>query len=980
MSIITLLRVRKRYVIMAACLLGVVLIAAAATYVLRWAAAPPALSLLGESERAWLAEKDLLRFAGRLDEAPFGFSEGDQPYQGYEVDLAKTLGPVLGVAVEVVPMGREEALIALANGEVDAVMGMVRTPDSDDRVQFTEPYISSSLAIFVGSSRFDVGRLEDLRGHQVAVQAGSTAQEVLSGEPEISLLVVQTAVEGLRSLVLGQVVALVADEITGLRAVQGADLAGEIKVVGLPRETVSYSFALAENSEIQRTVLNHGLASIEALGLKQQVDRAWFGAPLSAEAPSRSGPNLTALLTALVVVLFLANAGYLLWRTRQRVVERSASLEESKDKYKKLVEVTDEAVLTAGADLSLLEVNSRVEVLTGYPKDSLLRMNLADLVPTDQQQAVRDCIANAFQEGVGTLDGVSLIDRFGDELPVRLSAHSLSQDGRTIVQCMVRDVREREKWLGQVQLRTEYLSAVNAIADIVSRSVDTEEMLEEVLGKVLELMRMDSGVVYVSGGRDGATGMTPFVKHGLTTELMGRLGWPDGPRRLAEEVALARRVLIASRSGISEESDRSAAGRAPGTRAGVPLASKDHVYGVMNIYGRERRSFTEEDIALLTTVGNQIGVAIENAELVHRLQHTVSEMGAMRRFSDSVLQDMSNGLVVVDRDGKVRLVNRAGESLLGCSEKDVLESAAEQLLGRGAGIVRDSMERQLAYPGVEIHVKRDGGESLPIGMSVSPLRGDGGAVNGAVIMLRDLRGEKELEEERIRLERLALLGELSAVMAHEIRNPLAGMAAGIQHLLTKFEKQDDRHQALERIQREGERVNRLIEDILLISRPPRLNLAACNVAQILGELVEQWKQKAQAQGVEILTDFAPGIPDLRGDNNRLEQAFSNLVANGVEAMPNGGQLRIAVRGPVDGDGEAGFVRAVIQDNGVGIKEEDMPRILDPFVTTKVRGTGLGLPIAQRIIEEHKGDFKIESKEGEGTKVTVQLPLGKGGGR
>lgn len=117
---------------------------------------------------------------------------------------------------------------------------------------------------------------------------------------------------------------------------------------------------------------------------------------------------------------------------------------------------------------------------------------------------------------------------------------------------------------------------------------------------------------------------------------------------------------------------------------------------------------------------------------------------------------------------------------------------------------------------------------------------------------------------------------------------------------------------------------------------------------------------------------------------RLEQAFSNLVANAIEAMPNGGRLRLSGGGPVRadllGEREVEYIEVVIEDDGIGIKKEDMDRIIDPFVTTKARGTGLGLPIAKRIIEEHKGDVKIESTEGEGTKITVRLPLGKGGGR
>jgi PAS domain S-box-containing protein len=974
MAFVRLVKGRNRYAVLAAGLLGALLLFAILAYLLQAARPPAGVTPLGEAERAWLSEKDQLRFAGRPAEPPFGFSEGDGPYQGYEVDLAEALGPVLGVGIEVQPMAREQALVALANGEVDAVMGIVQSPENGDEYDFSEPYISSSLAVFVRTDRFDVARLGDLRGKGVAVQAGTAAQSLLAEEPEISPVLVQTAEEGVRSVHEGQVVAFVADEIAALRAVQEANLGDDIKIVGLPQETVGYAFAVPNGADTEVAVLNYGLASVEALGLKQQVDRTWLGLPVAADTAGTSGTRVTALLTVLVAALFLGNAAYFLLKRRWRPSERGASLEESREKYNKLVEGTDEAVFTLGGDLGLLEVNNRAESLTGYPRDSLLRMSLTELVSPAHRKAVEDGLESAFREGVSTLEGVSLLDRLGDEVPVRLSAHTVSQEGRKIVQCMARDVRERERWRGQVQLRTEYLSAVNAIASTISHSAGTEDMLAEVLRKLLDLTHMDAGVIYLTGSGDGETSMTPVVKHGFTAESMRRFGWPDGPRRLAAEVAQAGKVIIAPDQGPLVEAQPGAQGPEAGTRAGMPLASKDHVYGVVNMYGREPRRFTDEDIALLVTVGNQIGVAIENAQLVHRLQRSVSEVGAMRRFSESVLQDMTNGLVVVDRDGRVRLINRAGESLLGCKEPEVLDSSVEELLGHGASIVRDSMERQLAYPGVEIHVRRDGGESLPLGISVSPLRGEGGTVNGAVVMLRDLRGEKELEEERIRLERLAVLGEVSAVMAHEIRNPLAGMAAGIQHLLTKFDKDDERHEALERIQREGERVNSLIEDILLISRPPRLNLALCDVVGILEELVGQRKHKATAQGVEILTDFTPDLPEVRVDRARLMQVFSNLVANAVDAMPSGGQLKVAARATVSGEGQTRYLEVVFEDNGMGIKGEELPKIFQPFYTTKARGTGLGLPIAQRIVEEHKGELTVESREGEGTRVTVRLPL------
>jgi len=276
-------------------------------------------------------------------------------------------------------------------------------------------------------------------------------------------------------------------------------------------------------------------------------------------------------------------------------------------------------------------------------------------------------------------------------------------------------------------------------------------------------------------------------------------------------------------------------------------------------------------------------------------------------------------------------------------------------------------------------VKRGGGESMPLGMSVSPLRDDTGKLNGVVAMLSDLREAKALEEERRRLDRLAFLGEISAVMAHEIRNPLSGMGAGIQHLLTKLEEGDEKREAMGRILKESERINRIIEDILLISRPPRLNLAPCDISEVIEEVVSHWEEKASGQRVEISKYYASDLPLVRGDRMRLHQAFSNLILNGIEAMPEGGELRIAVTGPGRGE-EDGQVEVEIRDRGVGIREEEIGRIFEPFYTTKARGTGLGLAITRRIVNEHGGEVRLESEEGVGTRFIVRLPLARRGGR
>ena len=536
-----------------------------------------------------------------------------------------------------------------------------------------------------------------------------------------------------------------------------------------------------------------------------------------------------------------------------------------------------------------------------------------------------------------------------------------------------------------LERRIEEVEALDSISASMMRSLKLDDVIQNTVEGLVQSSSIDMAAVFLGD----ETGRELVLAH---QRRFPPHVWDDPELRRVE----GEGVLGKSRGGsdgplaLRDAGPDSWVEKLSGRLGGdvvtllVPMRDVDKLRGLMLIGRRGRQPFDGLQTRTLCCVAERLARVVAHAAEMSWLKERVAALMGHEALHQGVLEGMINGLVVVDRQAKVRLVNRAGESMLGCIEEEVLDRSIDEVLGPGAAMVRGSLERELAYSGEEIAIRRDGGESVPLGMSVSPLRGDGGKVSGAVVMLRDLREAKALEEERRRLDRLALLGEISAVMAHEIRNPLAGMAAGIQHMLTKFEEGDEKHQALERIQREGERVNRIIEDILLISRPPHLNLAPCDISEVVEEVVRQHEESARGQGIEIRKYYASELPPVKGDRLRLHQALSNLLKEVIAAMPSGGELGIAVTGPgrVEsvgrGDGEC--VEVEIWNNLVAIKEEEIRRVFDPFYTTKARGTGLGLAITRRIINEHGGEIEVESKEGEGTRFIVRLPLARRGGR
>jgi len=354
-----------------------------------------------------------------------------------------------------------------------------------------------------------------------------------------------------------------------------------------------------------------------------------------------------------------------------------------------------------------------------------------------------------------------------------------------------------------------------------------------------------------------------------------------------------------------------------------------------------------------------------------------------KEFAELILASLSDGIVIVDPACRVVMLNPAMEEMTGISSRRVVGKPLATLLPKASLIptrVVATLNTGHPFFAPEAEWQQGDGKPFPTSVSISSLMDRAGKHLGAVLVVKDLRRIKELEESQRPGERLNTFGVLAAAMAHEIKNPLLGIRGAAQLLRDELPT-DGARQYTDVIIREADRLNALMEDMLDFARPHSLQRTPVNLHQVLDTVIALERRAYELHGMQIKQLYDPSLPDLWADRNRLIQVFLNLVRNAREAMSRGGTLIIATKHagePVRiGPGGGPMLLVELTDNGCGIPPEVQQNLFTPFFTTKAKGSGLGLAISHRIVEEHGGRFIIRSVVGQGTTVRVYLPLSLG---
>lgn len=390
----------------------------------------------------------------------------------------------------------------------------------------------------------------------------------------------------------------------------------------------------------------------------------------------------------------------------------------------------------------------------------------------------------------------------------------------------------------------------------------------------------------------------------------------------------------------------------------APLSSGPHFFGVMEFARRTTRgSFTQRDMTIADGIARQTAVAIERTRLVEDSRRLVR-----------AVESTEEAVLITDAKRRVVFVNPALLRTLGLRRQDIMGRDALQIaqLDEPLDNFQDTLQRR-SWRG-ETTIRRHDGTALPITLNASLIRDNDGRIQGAVVILEDISEQKRFQEQMQRADRLAAVGELAAGIAHEINNALAAIFGQTDALETR--SPSELRDALGRVDAQARRIADIVQGVLGFARPRPPSPVAVDLAALTAKTLELVRHDLARHGIRLESAYAPDLPPAQADPQQLQQVLLNLFGNAIQAMA--GRADAWLRVEVQSLGDQLALR--VSDSGPGIPPDVLPRIFDPFFSTKAEGSGLGLSVSYAIARAHGGDLRVDSTPDVGTTFTLLLPI------
>ena len=617
------------------------------------------------------------------------------------------------------------------------------------------------------------------------------------------------------------------------------------------------------------------------------------------------------------------------------------------------------AVIVNNQNNHILLANTKATELTAYTRSELSDVDYRSLF---QVIKLDEPAGNELNEPGKNPSPVELLKRGGSKSIVQVSFCALGENNKFSL--VTFELDEQLRVLQEEEERYHSLwDHLNQLSKAIV-TTDQEKSLSMILEVGLEMTGTSNLCIYQVSGqgpslqRVATIGMDHAFPEEITgqdfTNLHSPVLWVKGKR------AVLNLHRLAYSSNISYF-------------ASAPIGEMNAFLGLLVASG-ENSIPPANLLPQLTFLASQVNTIIQSHALNTQLQRDIQEYAGKVQTNSAIFNTMEDGVIILSPDLTIRSLNPSAELYLGYATVEVAGQKIENVLIGGEDLRASFQvvqnEQRIGSIG-SLKLFRRNGESFQASLRIIPILNEE-TLTSIIILFNDLSEQEEYRLKNQQLEQRALLGEVTASFAHEVKNPINNIFTGLQLLAINLPQEDPNQKNIARLEEDCERLTSLVKSSLTFVRPMEYKPESITLSQLISNLLDRWRSRLVKLNIKYQVQADKSIPNIEGDFRALEQVFTNLINNAIEAMETtGGLLSIKIRHDND-SGEQAHVEVSISDTGPGIPAELREKIFEPFFTTKQHGTGLGLAIVKRIVTAHKGSITVNSILG-GTNFIVQFP-------
>jgi len=627
----------------------------------------------------------------------------------------------------------------------------------------------------------------------------------------------------------------------------------------------------------------------------------------------------------------------------------------------------DPSALVSNTDLVILAVNASMSELTGYTRKELLSLHLDTLLPK------LPAIINdpALDLELHSIQGreLDLISRRKQKIPTQVQAKTLGKSKRFTVYSLNTLENSKRQKLHQDQESTQ-LDGILALSQIFYQS-SLDQALEIIIQVGKNMLTAESlGIYKIDSNHpqlkavilDNPSGFLPptisttdFFSHYKDSQFSPPYKPPLSP--LMERAAQVGSSFVMS-APLNDENSVS------GLIVAMGLSSSDPP--------QKQASLSAMKLLVAATEG-----VINNFILKSNLSDRLTKTALKKAIGDTINKYMPEGILYLNPELLIQQVNPSAEQILGYAEQEIINHHIDDVIigtDRLTPALQDALTNIPTHDLGQLEIHHRDGSVFPALIKTFPVTDpDTEEIQGILIFVQDISKEEKVRIQTQQLERRALVGQMNAIFAHEIRNPINNITSGIQ-LLDKILPVDFKQRdVLKGINDDCDRLTHIVDTVLTFSKSQSYHRTPLDLPHLIGQIFNRWIPRMKRTGVTHVLKVEPDLPNVLGDNRALGQVFNNLISNAVRAMEetNGGVLSVRLKTIQKATGTTG-VQVDVLDTGPGIPQEVQDRIFEPFFTTKPDGTGLGLSITKQIITMHEGTITLVPLP-EGTSFQIILP-------